>query len=388
MTLEKNLFPHFQPIICAASGVIVGYEVLARQYDGNQKVISAGSLFSSSEFDDARLITWDRQVRRQALEKLTTFNYKGYLAINICASWLNYVDDFTALPTLKMLEELNIDKDRVIIEITESKADLEKLVAVVKQYRKQGLKVALDDFGAGYSQLERVMTIRPDIIKLDMHLFKLAARGTIERDIVDVITGFSKRTACRLVCEGIESEEEFFFALSCGAQYMQGYLFSPAAAEFKEPKQYLNQIEQLRRKFVHRTVQRESSKIVGVKKIKELIDFLRTALDNDFDLNELANLPFEESGILRFYLCGNDGQQLSSNFNFADGKWFEHHWEVGFNWAWRPYFYQLLALEQANDCNRLVSSERYRDFTTGLLCKTLSLRLDSERILLIDIVAE
>jgi hypothetical protein len=92
--------------------------------------------------------------------------------------------------------------------------------------------------------------------------------------------------------------------------------------------------------------------------------------------------------VLRFYLCNNDGEQISSNFNFAKGKWFEDASQLGFNWAWRPYFYQLLALESLNDNYRLVTSERYRDFNTDMLCKTLSLRLDGERILLLDIVAK
>jgi hypothetical protein len=102
----------------------------------------------------------------------------------------------------------------------------------------------------------------------------------------------------------------------------------------------------------------------------------------------LSAHPFEKSGVLRFYLCNNKGDQISSNFNFAGGKWFEEPRKIGFNWSWRPYFYQLLALEDAQDCYRLVTSERYRDFNTDLLCKTLSLRLDEERILLIDIMAE
>ncbi|MFA6539949.1 MAG: EAL-associated domain-containing protein, partial [Negativicutes bacterium] len=70
-------------------------------------------------------------------------------------------------------------------------------------------------------------------------------------------------------------------------------------------------------------------------------------------------------------------------------KWFEDAAQIGFNWAWRPYFYQLLALESEKDCHRIVTSERYRDFSTDVLCKTLSLRLDDdERVLLIDIAAE
>lgn len=387
---QINLFPYFQPIICIATGSIVGYEALARQYDENGRVISAGNLFTSPHIDDKQLIWWDRVVRLKALQQFSLLNDNSYLTLNISATWLDYLDDLTTLPTLQMLQELNIDKNRIIIEITESKVELEKLIAVVNEYRKHGLKVAIDDFGAGYSQFERVMAIRPDIIKLDMKLFKQAVKGGggIERDVVHLVTNLSKRTACRLVCEGVESEEEFFYGVECGAQYMQGYLFSAAEADFKDPSHYKSRIEQLRKKFLQKTVEKETKQITFIKKIKEMIELLRKSLETDFNLNELSTHPFEQSGVLRFYLCNNQGNQISSNFNFSDGQWFEEHRKVGFNWSWRPYFYQLLALEDSNDRYRIVTSEPYRDSSTGLLCKTLPLRLDEERILLVDVLAE
>lgn len=388
MHQEKKLFPYFQPIVGAASGTIIGYEALARQHDANGRVISAGALFSSPDIPADQLIAWDRMVRRQALERFNQSNYNGYLTINISAAWIDKISDLNALPTLMMLNEFNIDRNRIIIEITESKGDLDKLVEIAGVYRRHGLKIAIDDFGAGFSQLERVMAIQPDIIKLDMQLFQNATRGGIASDIVHLLSRLAKRTGCRIVCEGVETDEDFHFGLSCGAQYMQGYLFSPAMPEFKEPKHYQQQISSLRKTFLKKTLAKEEHKIQFISNIKGLIDLLKIALESDFNLNKLSAHPFEQSGVLRFYLCNNDGDQISSNFNFADGKWFEDTTQLGFNWAWRPYFYQLLALESAKDSYRIVTSERYRDFNTDMLCKTLSLRLDEERILLIDIAAE
>ncbi len=388
MDQEKNLFPYFQPIVGAASGTIIGYEALARQHDAEGRVISAGELFSSPDIAPDQLIAWDRRVRRLALEQFTQSNYNGYLTINISAAWIDRITDFDSLPTLLMLDELNVDKSRVIIEITESKGELDKLVEIVSVYRKHGLKIAIDDFGAGFSQLERVMAIQPDIIKLDMQLFQSATRGGIASDVVHLLSRLAIRTGCRIVCEGVETADDFHFGLSCGAQYMQGYLFSPATAEFKDPLHYQQQIGLLRKTFLKKNLAKEEHKIQFIAKIKDLIELLKKALETDFNLNELSAHPFEASGVLRFYLCNNQGDQISSNFNFADAKWFEDASQIGFNWAWRPYFYQLLALEAEKDSYRIVTSERYRDFNTDILCKTLSLRLDDERVLLIDIAAE
>jgi EAL domain-containing protein (putative c-di-GMP-specific phosphodiesterase class I) len=388
LTSEHRLFPYFQPIVGAASGTIIGYEALARQYNENGRVISAGELFSSPDIPADQLIALDRMVRRQALEQFSRSNFKGYLTINISAAWIDYLADFNSLPTLLMLQEFNVDTSRIIIEITESKGDLDKLVEIARIYRRNGLKIAIDDFGAGFSQLERVIAIQPNIIKLDMRLFQNAAKGGIAGDVVHLISRLAKRTGCRIVCEGVETVEDFHFGLSCGAQYMQGYLFSPAMAEFKQPLHYQQQIRSLRKSFLKKTIAREEHKIQFIANIKNLIELLKKNLETDFNVGNLPVSPFEGSGVLRFYLCNDEGDQISSNFNFDNGKWVEDTSQLGFNWSWRPYFYQLLALEHEQHADRLLTSERYRDFNTDIFCKTLSLRLEDGRVLLIDIVAE
>jgi EAL domain-containing protein (putative c-di-GMP-specific phosphodiesterase class I) len=387
MPLHINLFPYFQPIVSVASGKIVGYEALARQRNLLNQVVPAGALLASPELDAKQRTELDRQVRWQALQKFAELDNSTYLAINISAAWIDNLHHLNASPTLRMLEELNIDRSRIIVEITEAHADLNKLKQIAKRYRKQGLRVALDDFGTGSSQLERVMAIHPDIIKIDMRLFKQAAKGGIAGEVVKLMTRLGKRTGCQIICEGVETDEEFLFGLNCGAQFMQGFLFSPAEAEFKAANIYEQHITSLRNKFLKNTVGKLQSKISHINTIKALIYRLAEALHGDFNLNELASWNFSQSGVIRFYLCDNQGYQTSPDFNFSENKWYTDPRKISFNWSWRPYFFQLLALEAAGDCNRIVTSERYRDFNSDLLCKTLSLRLDSERILLVDIVA-
>ncbi|MGY6274896.1 EAL domain-containing protein [Methylomonas sp. MgM2] len=385
--LQLNLFPCFQPIVSVANGKIIGYEALARQINSNNAVVSAGSLFSSSTLSTEQRTAFDRDVRWKALQKFAELDNNTSLAINISASWIENLRHLNALPTLKMLDDLKIDRHRIIIEISEQHADLVKLTEIVKRYRKQGLRVALDDFGAGASQLQRVMAIQPDIIKIDMRLFKKATKGGIVGEVVSMMTRLGKRTGCQIICEGVETDEEFLFGLNCGAQYMQGHLFSPAQPDFMPADSYEQHIVSLRTKFLKRKIAKIKNKIKSIANTKELIYRLAKQLQGDFNLNELASWNFAESGVIRFYLCDNDGYQLSPDFNFSEDKWFTDPRKIGFNWSWRPYFFQLLALEDSGDRDRIITSERYRDFSTDFLCKTLSLRLDTDRILLVDIVA-
>ena len=387
MEEKLQLFPYFQPILSIASGRIIGYEAQAQRYDAHHKVVSAGHLFASAKVDAKQRIELDRQVRRLALEKFSELEANAYLAINISAAWIDNLRHLNASPTLKMLDELNIDRQRIIIEINEAHVDLTKLKAIVKRYREQGLRVALDDFGSGSSQLERVLAIHPDIIKIDMQLFKKATKGGIASDVVHMLTRLGKRTGCQIICEGVETDSEFLFGLECGAQYVQGYLFSRAEAEFKASHLYEQHIASLRSKFFRNKVSKVEKNIQSINVIKSLVYKLKDALQGDFNLNELAKWNFSESQIVRFYLCGNDGRQLSPNFNFDNNHWSTDPRKIGFNWSWRPYFYQLIALESNGDSGRIVASERYLDFDTNSLCKTLALRLDNERILLTDILA-
>lgn len=388
VTEKAQIFPYFQPIIGAANSKIVGYEALARRYDDTGGIISAGALFSDNNIHYEDRIHYDRHVRKQALKMSHLLPGNSHLAINISAVWLDYVDDIHSLPTIKMLDEFKINRNRIIVEITETGGNINRLVEIVRVYRKHGLKVAVDDFGAGFSQLERVLAIKPDFIKLDMRLFKKASKGGIAGDVVHLLSRLGSRNGCKIVCEGIESEADFFFGLRCGAQFMQGFLFSQATPEFSATDSHQKHITCLRTKFVHNAIAQEQNKLHTFNQLKELILILQQKLQSDFNLNELSQYPFEACGILRFYLCNNDGKQISSNFNFQKGKWFEDPKKIGFNWSWRPYLYKLLALEHTQATGSLVTSSRYRDFNSDRLCKTLSVRLDSDRILLVDINAD
>ena len=386
MTISTQLFPYFQPILGSATGKIVGYEALARRFDLQGNLKSAGELFLHPDISDKQLIEWDRNVRRQALQRFSEVKNDCYLTLNISAAWIDYIEDFSVLPTLQILDEFDIDKNRITIEITETQGDLDKLLKAVEMYRKHNLKIAIDDFGAGFSQLERVMAIQPDIIKLDMQLFQNAARGGIETDVVHLLSRLAKRTGCKIVCEGVETNEDFLFGLNCGAQYMQGYLFSPATEHFQDSHRYYSQISALRETFLERALEIQMYKNQFNERIQKLIYYLQEeVVKPDFSHEKLSTKLFKNSGLLHFYVCDNQGNQITPNFNFSNNAWLADKKQLGFNWAWRPYFYEVLSFETNN---RIVTSERYRDFSTDTLCKTFALRLDKTRVLLVDVIAD
>jgi EAL domain-containing protein (putative c-di-GMP-specific phosphodiesterase class I) len=84
-----------------------------------------------------------------------------------------------AVGSLARLESFGIAPERIVFEITELSGDDQHLKEVVAHYRDAGARIGIDDFGAGHSQLDRVLALQPDILKLDLRLFQAAARGAL-----------------------------------------------------------------------------------------------------------------------------------------------------------------------------------------------------------------
>ena len=103
-----------------------------------------------------------------------------------------------------------IDPKRVVIEITEHTPipDYEPLLAVLKPLRASGMRVAIDDAGAGYSSLRHVLKLSPDIIKLDVSLTRDLDRDPMRRAMAAALAEFGNHTGTKIVAEGIETMEE------------------------------------------------------------------------------------------------------------------------------------------------------------------------------------
>ena len=117
--------------------------------------------------------------------------------------------------------------------------------------------MAIDDFGAGHSQLDRVLALQPDILKLDMRLFKDAAKGGPSGDVVKALAQMAERTGCWIIAEGVETAAELEFALECGARYVQGFLFARGEVAFFASDTFVQQFAQLRDQYVqHKLAER------------------------------------------------------------------------------------------------------------------------------------
>jgi len=123
---------------------------------------------------------------------------------------------------------MGFPKDRLMFEVMEGEkiTDHAHLRGIFAEYKKQGFKTAIDDFGAGYAGLNLLAEFQPDYIKLDMELIRNIDTDPVRRAIVAGIVETCKELGLGIIAEGIESKEEFVFLRNKGVRLFQGYLFA------------------------------------------------------------------------------------------------------------------------------------------------------------------
>lgn len=373
----------FQPFIDTATGQIAGVEALARLRDAQGRLHSAGPLFADPKTPPTALRRLDREVREQALMRFHDAPPQWFLSLNISPRWISRLRPEQALPSLRQLERSGIDPRRVVFEITELGGASLRLPGVVARYREAGARIAIDDFGAGYSQLDRVLALQPDILKLDMRLFQEAARGGPSGEVVKALAMMAEKTGCWIIAEGVETNAELDFALECGARYVQGYLFAQPELEFFQNDAFVKRFASLRDQYVQQKLT-ERARLMGLRRqLAELFAQFKDNLENG--LAALA-APTAYPWLIRLYQCDQRGTQITPNLEWRDGAWQADPRYLGHNWSWRPYFYQLLA--EGWEERRLILSSTYRDATSNQYCLTAGQFIDNgTRLLLVDIDA-
>jgi len=375
----------FQPFIDTATGRIAGVEALGRLRQDNGRLQSVGPLFADPKMPAAALRRMDRSIRDDALSRLHEAPDDWFLSLNISPRWITRLRPGQPLPSLKQLQKNDVDPSRIVFEITELGGNSERLAEVVERYRNAGARIAIDDFGAGYSQLDRVLALQPDILKLDMRLFQAAAKGGPSSDIVRALAQMAEKTGCWIIAEGVETEAELHFALECGSRYVQGFLFAQGERDFFAADAFVEQFARLRDRYVQQKLA-ERARVMGLRQqLAGLMTILQRWDKNHNSIDELPKLN-DYPWLLRFYQCDRHGTQLTPNLEWRNGAWHSDATYLGHNWSWRPYFYHLLA--EGWHERRLILSNTYRDATSNQYCLTAGQFFDNDqRLLLIDVDA-
>lgn len=115
--------------------------------------------------------------------------------------------------------------ERMVLEITEhaNVEDYDDLLAALAPLRACGVRLAIDDAGAGYSSLRHILHLQPDLIKLDMSLTRNISLDPARRALATALIGFARETGSRIIAEGVETAAELATLRNLGVEKVQGY---------------------------------------------------------------------------------------------------------------------------------------------------------------------
>ena len=214
----------YQPIVALADGGrVVGLEALSRFPEGGDP---------SVWFRDAEMVGLGTELEHaaiaRALRPLSEIPDDVYLAVNTSPGTL-LAEGFTDVLA-------DVPAGRVVVEVTEH-APIDDYVAVrehLDDLADLGIRLAVDDAGAGYASLRHILKLRPDVIKLDISLTRNLHQEPHQRALAAALVAFAHEIGATIVAEGVEQPEEVEALRELGVRFAQGYHFARPTTDLGE----------------------------------------------------------------------------------------------------------------------------------------------------------
>lgn len=211
----------FQPIVDAVNRSVYAYEALVRGTEGQ------GAMSVLSRVNEQNRYSFDQICRVKAVKLAAKLNMQPMLSINFMPNAV-YRAEYCIRTTLAAAKTYNFDTRKIIFEITEGEdlTSVEHLASIIEAYQSMGFSTAIDDFGAGFSRYNIMMASPPDLLKLDMGLVRNIHNDLNKQAVVAGIITMMRQLGGRIVAEGVEVPEEYYWLRSQGIALYQGYLFA------------------------------------------------------------------------------------------------------------------------------------------------------------------
>ncbi len=219
---NSRIVSYFQPIVSNKTKEIVKYESLVRLIDENGKVLSPYFFLETSKKSN-----YYTKITNIVLDH--SFNIlkhsKANVSINLSA--LDIEQKSTRDTIYKLLFQYHRFASRVVFELLEDEdiKDFKVIKDFITHVKSYGVKIAIDDFGSGYSNYNRLLDYQPDILKIDGSLIRDIDTNSYSQSVVKSIVTFAKEQNLETIAEFIENEAIFSKVKELGIDYSQGYYF-------------------------------------------------------------------------------------------------------------------------------------------------------------------
>jgi diguanylate cyclase (GGDEF)-like protein len=222
--LASELFLLFQPQYSPCHQRVVGFEALARWQNPKLGLVRPDQFIRAAERSGhIRKVTGI--LFKKGLDALAKWPRDISLSFNLSAQDIS--DRSFILSLLSAIMKSGISPHRIEFEITETAvmSDLENSRELLETLRSSGCKIALDDFGSGYSSFEYLDQLPLDKVKIDRSFIRKVSHSDTSREIVAGIIGLCRKLDLRCVLEGVETESEMTILSPMKPDLIQGYLY-------------------------------------------------------------------------------------------------------------------------------------------------------------------
>lgn len=376
---QGSLDIHFQPILSLKQKSIIGLEGLLRASDkATGKAVPPLDLFAWAAAR-GRTVALDRLCRSKALAAfapLAGAPQAPLLFLNFESSVLDQGVLGSGV-LARAVRETGLSPGQIVVEINESKvADAVALERFVAVHRDQGFLFALDDLGTGFSNLARIVLLKPEILKLDRSLVVGIGTDFHKQELFKSLVGLGRRVGSLILAEGVETEEEVSACVDLGADLLQGYYFGrPAAADRLSLElvdaQLAEAAEKQRRRSAERLARHRTGKLARMELMLGVVAEIAVAPYSGFPAI-LARLAALSPEIECLYVLNSEGVQVTPTVTAQAGtgkaasRLFQPAAQ-GADHSSKEYFYAL-----AEGGHRLYATEPYLSLASGRLCRTLS----------------
>lgn len=367
-----NFHSAFQPIYSLSHGRVVGHEALLRAKDDRGEYVAPPEVFRTADFDE--LVWRDRTAR--VVHLVNYFRQASgdqWVFINVHPDVLAHgmggrADGFTR----RLHEHYGFDSRRVVIEVTEQAAqDSTRFDAAIATARRAGCLIAIDDFGAGHSNFDRVWRWKPEIVKLDRSLVARAARDAQARRVIVQMVSLLHECGALVLMEGVETLAEAVVALEADVDMVQGYLFGRPQGELMSPTRVCRELEEAWHQFDRGWREDKTQYREHTTPYLQGISAASKRLESGCGMQEACQpfLSLPQADVC--YLLGPDGRQLGPHVwtRSRDGaRTFAPLMESdGARWGRRPYFRRAV-----DEVGKVQITRPYRTLHGGGLCVTVS----------------
>ena len=239
--IERSEFViHYQPIVKLETGEVIGAEALVRWQHPTRGLVPPLEFIPLAE-ETGLIVPLGGWILRQACHQLAEWQRLRHggepFVMNVNLSSRQLVRDAIADEVAAAVDESGIRASWLVLEVTETVLMADPLVAAAAlgRIRDLGVRVALDDFGSGYSSLSHLRRFPIDIVKIDKSFVDDVASGGVESAIARSIIDLGRAMRIDTVAEGIELDEQAEILRSLGCEFGQGFYFAkplePAAWE-------------------------------------------------------------------------------------------------------------------------------------------------------------